>query len=139
VAQANVEEARDELQLSPRVERERQRPERARALDRERYQELIGEVATDRCRRREVLGGLVDLDLSKYDRLATRRRSRASSRLRRRTTSSPSCSARALSAAGRTLFAASRADKENPNDADRLRKYLARHDLGWSDLHPSAR
>jgi transcriptional regulatory protein RtcR len=46
--------------------------------------------------------------------------------------------ARSLSAAGRTLFAASRADKENPNDADRLRKYLARHDLAWSDLHPSA-
>lgn len=37
-----------------------------------------------------------------------------------------------LSAAGRTLFAASRAAKTQPNDADRLRKYLARFDLTWA-------
>jgi transcriptional regulatory protein RtcR len=36
-----------------------------------------------------------------------------------------------LSAAGRTLFAASRARKTSSNDADRLRKYLARFDLDW--------
>lgn len=36
-----------------------------------------------------------------------------------------------LSAAGRTLFAASRAQKASANDADRLRKYLARFDLDW--------
>ena len=36
-----------------------------------------------------------------------------------------------LSEAGRTLFAASRAKKAHPNDADRLRKYLARFDLSW--------
>jgi transcriptional regulatory protein RtcR len=38
-----------------------------------------------------------------------------------------------LSAAGRALFAASRARKRNPNDADRLRKYLARYGLRFSD------
>jgi transcriptional regulatory protein RtcR len=37
-----------------------------------------------------------------------------------------------LSAAGRTLFAASRASKAQPNDADRLRKYLARFGLSWA-------
>jgi len=37
-----------------------------------------------------------------------------------------------LSAAGRTLFAASRASKAQPNDADRLRKYLARFGLTWA-------
>jgi len=37
-----------------------------------------------------------------------------------------------LSAAGRALFAASRAAKAGPtNDADRLRKYLSRFDLDW--------
>ncbi|QOV87564.1 RNA repair transcriptional activator RtcR [Humisphaera borealis] len=38
---------------------------------------------------------------------------------------------RTLSDAGRTLFAASRAQKAKPNDADRLRKYLARFGLDW--------
>ena len=36
-----------------------------------------------------------------------------------------------LSEAGRTLFAASRRQKKVSNDADRLRKYLARFDLDW--------
>jgi len=36
-----------------------------------------------------------------------------------------------LSAAGRSLFAASRLEKASANDADRLRKYLARFDLDW--------
>ncbi|MFD1702564.1 RNA repair transcriptional activator RtcR [Methylopila henanensis] len=36
------------------------------------------------------------------------------------------------SAAGRALFAASRAKKASANDADRLRKYLARFGLDWS-------
>ncbi|MEO7729365.1 MAG: RNA repair transcriptional activator RtcR [Kofleriaceae bacterium] len=44
--------------------------------------------------------------------------------------------AASLSAAGRTLFAASRKDKRSHNDADRLRKYLARFDLGFDDLRP---
>lgn len=37
-----------------------------------------------------------------------------------------------LSAAGRRLFAASRREKASANDADRLRKYLARFDLDWA-------
>ncbi|WP_044872199.1 RNA repair transcriptional activator RtcR [Pseudomonas sp. LFM046] len=42
--------------------------------------------------------------------------------------------AKNLSDAGRRLFAVSRQGKQNPNDADRLRKYLARFGLGWSQL-----
>ncbi len=38
---------------------------------------------------------------------------------------------KSLSAAGRTLFAASRAAKTSTNDADRLKKYLARFGLTW--------
>jgi hypothetical protein len=38
---------------------------------------------------------------------------------------------RSLSDAGRTLFAASRAQRTSVNDADRLRKYLARFGLDW--------
>jgi transcriptional regulatory protein RtcR len=38
---------------------------------------------------------------------------------------------RSLSEAGRTLFAASRARRASANDADRLRKYLARFGLEW--------
>jgi transcriptional regulatory protein RtcR len=39
-----------------------------------------------------------------------------------------------LSSAGRTLFDRSRERKSVPNDADRLRKYLARFDLEWNEL-----
>ena len=39
-----------------------------------------------------------------------------------------------LSEAGRTLFAVSRRAKAQANDADRLRKYLARFGLAWSDV-----
>ncbi len=42
-----------------------------------------------------------------------------------------------LSAAGRTLFAASRAKRSSTNDADRLRKYLARFGLAFGDLQPT--
>jgi transcriptional regulatory protein RtcR len=42
--------------------------------------------------------------------------------------------AASLSAAGRVLFAASRQDKRSHNDADRLRKYLARFDLRFEGL-----
>ncbi len=42
--------------------------------------------------------------------------------------------ARSLSEAGRVLFAASRSKKTSVNDADRLRKYLARFELTWGDL-----
>lgn len=40
-----------------------------------------------------------------------------------------------LSEAGRMLFAVSRQKKANPNDADRLRKYLARFGLSWESIH----
>jgi transcriptional regulatory protein RtcR len=42
--------------------------------------------------------------------------------------------AASLSAAGRVLFDRSRERKKIANDADRLRKYLARFDLEWSGL-----
>jgi len=41
---------------------------------------------------------------------------------------------RSLSEAGRQLFSASRLRRSSTNDADRLRKYLARFGLKWSDL-----
>jgi len=41
---------------------------------------------------------------------------------------------RSLSDAGRTLFAASRTRRASTNDADRLRKYLARFDLTWEQI-----
>jgi transcriptional regulatory protein RtcR len=40
-----------------------------------------------------------------------------------------------LSEAGRLLFAASRARKTSSNDADRLRKYLARFELDFETVH----
>lgn len=43
-------------------------------------------------------------------------------------------SAPTVSEAGRRLFAASRARRTSTNDADRLRKYLARWDLTWRDV-----
>ena len=43
-----------------------------------------------------------------------------------------------LSAAGRELFAASRTQRASTNDADRLRKYLARFDLDWGHLRNHA-
>lgn len=43
-------------------------------------------------------------------------------------------SSKSLSDAGRALFAASRAKKTSVNDADRLRKYLARFGISWADL-----
>jgi transcriptional regulatory protein RtcR len=44
--------------------------------------------------------------------------------------------ARSLSDAGRRLFAASRTKRTTVNDADRLRKYLARFGLGWEQVSP---
>lgn len=41
---------------------------------------------------------------------------------------------KSLSDAGRKLFAASRLGKTKPNDADRLKKYLARFGLDWEVL-----
>jgi len=45
---------------------------------------------------------------------------------------------RSLSDAGRALFAASRAQRTSVNDADRLRKYLARFDLDWDRVSAPA-
>ncbi|KJV45206.1 hypothetical protein VH86_23235 [Pantoea sp. BL1] len=39
-----------------------------------------------------------------------------------------------LSEAGRHLFSVSRQHKKQPNDADRLRKYLMRFGLNWEDI-----
>jgi sigma54-dependent transcription regulator len=47
-------------------------------------------------------------------------------------TSSTACCS--LSEAGRTLFGASRGRKASTNDADRLRKYLNRFGIEWSQL-----
>ena len=44
-----------------------------------------------------------------------------------------------LSAAGRVLFDRSRERKKIANDADRLRKYLARFDLEWNELKDRVR
>ena len=41
---------------------------------------------------------------------------------------------RSMAHAGKQLFAASRARKKSSNDSDRIRKYLARFDLSWSDI-----
>ncbi|MEM8494149.1 MAG: RNA repair transcriptional activator RtcR [Planctomycetota bacterium] len=41
-----------------------------------------------------------------------------------------------LSDAGRRLFGVSRTQRRVVNDADRLRKYLARFDLAWANIHP---
>lgn len=41
---------------------------------------------------------------------------------------------KSLSEAGRKLFSVSRLSKAQPNDADRLRKYLARFALSWADV-----
>ncbi|WP_442678237.1 RNA repair transcriptional activator RtcR [Sphingomonas sp. ASY06-1R] len=45
---------------------------------------------------------------------------------------------RSLSDAGRALFVASRARRTSANDADRLRKYLARFDLSWGQVNDAA-
>ncbi len=45
--------------------------------------------------------------------------------------------ARSLSEAGRRLFAVSRTQRSTTNDADRLRKYLARFNLTWSSVSGS--
>jgi transcriptional regulatory protein RtcR len=43
-------------------------------------------------------------------------------------------SSKNLSDAGRQLFSVSRRAKKTPNDADRLRKYLAKFGLVWGDI-----
>jgi transcriptional regulatory protein RtcR len=48
-------------------------------------------------------------------------------------------SAKSLSQAGRTLFAVSRTQRSSTNDADRLRKYLARFGLDWEQVRTVTR
>jgi transcriptional regulatory protein RtcR len=67
---------------------------------------------------RELLGDAVD-DLDLFDRLQLREVIAVCRRCR------------TLSDAGRQLFAASRNKRASTNDADRLRKYLARYALSW--------
>jgi transcriptional regulatory protein RtcR len=43
-----------------------------------------------------------------------------------------------LSEAGRRLYAATREKRKMPNDADRLRKYLARFGLDWAACRDGA-
>lgn len=45
---------------------------------------------------------------------------------------------KSLSDAGRKLFAVSRAKKAKSNDADRLKKYLARFGLDWNSIEPGS-
>lgn len=45
---------------------------------------------------------------------------------------------KSLSQAGRELFAVSRQQRASTNDADRLRKYLARFDLEWEQIRESS-
>ncbi|MCA8961008.1 MAG: RNA repair transcriptional activator RtcR [Planctomycetes bacterium] len=47
-------------------------------------------------------------------------------------------STESLSAAGRELFSVSRLKKQSSNDADRLRKYLARFGLDWKRAHSTS-
>ncbi|KLD78749.1 transcriptional regulator [Xanthomonas hyacinthi DSM 19077] len=67
---------------------------------------------------RELLGEAVN-DLDLFDRLQLREGIAVCQRCR------------SLSEAGRQLFAASRSKRASTNDADRLRKYLARYELSW--------
>lgn len=67
---------------------------------------------------RELLGDSLD-DLDLFDRLQLREVIAVCRRCR------------SLSDAGRQLFAASRSKRASTNDADRLRKYLARYEIGW--------
>ncbi len=41
---------------------------------------------------------------------------------------------KSIAEAGRKLYSVSRLSKAQPNDSDRLRKYLSRFELNWSDI-----
>jgi len=70
----------------------------------------------------EILGADRALQLDQFDRVQLAEVLRVSRR------------SRSLSDAGRALFAVSRLEKSQPNDADRLRKYLARFGVDWRNL-----
>ena len=46
---------------------------------------------------------------------------------------------KSMSEAGRTLFSSSRQRRKSANDADRLKKYLARFSLSWAGINAEAR
>ena len=73
----------------------------------------------------DLLGGAAD-DLDEFDRVQLARVVRICRE----------CAT--LSAAGRRLFAASRQQRKSANDADRLRKYLARFNLDWARVRTDA-
>jgi transcriptional regulatory protein RtcR len=75
---------------------------------------------------REVLGAKVD-SIDPFDRVQLAEVVRVCRR------------ARSLSEAGRELFAVSRTQKASSNDADRLRKYLARFGLSYAQLASDVR
>ncbi len=75
---------------------------------------------------RQILGDDAWRDLDRFDRVQLADVLQVCSR------------ATSLSEAGRTLFAESRKRKKSSNDADRLRKYLARYDLDFGDVQNSA-
>lgn len=83
-----------------------------------------GEVDPDRDLLQEVLGAEGLRNLDRFDRVQL-------AEVIRVCRASPS-----LAAAGRQLFAVSRQRKKQPNDADRIRKYLARFGLSWASLAP---
>ena len=94
----------------------------------ERLRELWAEPETERDSLLEVLLEAERLDsIDLFDRLQL-------------TSVLKVCRASAtLSEAGRTLFATSREKKKTANDADRLRKYLARFGLCWQDMQDKRR
>jgi transcriptional regulatory protein RtcR len=90
-------------------------------VERLQTQWRAGQSDPDQMLLAELLGGAV-ADLDRFDRVQL-------AEVIRVCRGSPS-----LSAAGRELFAASRARKVSSNDADRLRKYLERFGLEWSSV-----
>jgi transcriptional regulatory protein RtcR len=87
---------------------------------RERWKEPAG--TADASRVDELLGPARSAEIDRFDRAQLSAVLDICSR------------SRSLSDAGRTLFAASRMKKKAVNDADRLRKYLARFGIEWGDL-----
>ncbi|MBY0113222.1 MAG: RNA repair transcriptional activator RtcR [Phycisphaerales bacterium] len=81
--------------------------------------------AADRCV--EVLGEAKAAELDRFDRVQLNDVIEVCSRVR------------SVSEAGRELFAASRQRKNSVNDADRLRKYLARFGLNWEAVRDAHR
>jgi len=91
-------------------------------IERLRKQWLSSEISADNDLVTEVLGPERAATLDRFDRVQLSDVLQVCRRCR------------SLSDAGRELFSISRQRKSNINDADRLRKYLARFNLEWSAL-----